>query len=505
MPAWQDWSSIFPMTGRRSVRCAAGACLPSSRGQAQPISRRVPRSNALLHISQAIEDQTSGQDENAIAELEKAVNGGIKDQAAFFNLGYLLSKTGRGEKALRHLQASVKNETYTIAARLLMGQIKRSTDHLSEAAVEYMEALRAADSLCVPAEQAAELHQAYEPYLDAVSKAKKSTELERICNNIQNLLFRADWFAHVRQAREQLPEETAGAPCHPLVEILVQVQNSQVIDALTRVRDLAKQNHLRAAMEAAYTALQEAPFYLPLHSLMGDILNQQGFTQDAITKYNMVAAAYSVRGEASQAVAFLRRVVKTNPMDLAARTRLIEQLTTRGLVDEALSEYLDLADIQYRLAEMDQARSTYATALELAEQDISKRSWSIKLLHRMADLDMQRLDLQSALHLYQRIRSLQPEDPDTRKKVVLLQLRLGQRREAVDELDRYFSLLGNTGRSGEIIPFLEDLVKEEPNQVPLHQVLAEHYQRAGRLQEAEAERGILGKLMEASGECPASN
>ena len=482
----------------RSVR--GGSMSSIMRGAGAKESRRPAQVNILLHISQAIDYQTSGQEENAIAELEKALSGGFKDQAAFYNLGTLLLKTGKEEKALRSLQFSVKNAAYTLAARLLMGQVKRSLDRLPEAAVEYMEALRAADSFSVPADQAAELQQSYEPYLEAVTKAKKSAEMERICNNIQNLLIQPNWRAHILQAREQLPEVEAGMTLHPLVEVLVQVQNSQVIDAIMRVRDLAKQNHPRAAMEEAYASLREAPLYLPLHSLMGDILNQQGHTEDAITKYNMVAAAYGVRGEASQAVAFLRRVVKTNPMDLAARTRLIDQLTTQGLVDQAISEYLDLGDIQYRLAELDLARGIYATALQLAQQGTSKRAWSVKLLQRMADLDMQRLDWKQALQVNQQIRSLQPEDGASRKEVILLEFRLGQQREALDEMNSYLGLLKNSGREAEIIPFIEEMVKEEPAQAALHRSLAEHFHHAGRLQDAEAELNEAGKLLMDSGD-----
>ena len=485
----------------QEIRPLRGGSMSSIvRGTGSTGNKRPSRANPLLYISQAIDDQTSGQEENAIGELEKAINSGLKDQAAYFNLGYLQSKSGMGEKALRNLQLSVKNATYTIAARLLMGQIRRSMDRLPEAAVEYMEALRAADSFCVPAEQATELRQAYEPYLEAVSKAKKSAELERICNNIQNLLVQPGWNTHIRQAREQFPEEPAGAPCHPLVEILVQVQNSQVIDALTRVRDLVKQNHPRAAMEEAYAALKEAPSYLPLHSLMGDILHQQGLTQEAITKYNVVAAAYGARGEASQAVAFLRRVVKTNPMDQAARLRLIDQLTTQGLIDESLSEYLDLADIQYRLSELEQARNTYNAALQLAGQDPSRRAWNIRLLQGMADLDMQRLDWQQAKEIFQRIRSMQPEDAATRKQLIVLDLHLGQQQEARQELDNYFELLKGSGRAGEAIPFLEDLVKDESNQVLLHQELANLYHQADRLPEAEGELNQVIKLMMDSGD-----
>jgi thioredoxin-like negative regulator of GroEL len=52
----------------------------------------------------------------------------------------------------------------------------------------------------------------------------------------------------------------------------------------------------------------------------------------------------------------LRRVIQLAPMDMNVRTKLIDQLIARGQVDDAIREYIDLADISYRLAELDMAR-----------------------------------------------------------------------------------------------------------------------------------------------------
>ncbi len=127
-------------------------------------------------------------------------------------------------------------------------------------------------------------------------------------------------------------------------------------------------------MDEAFESFNVAPTYLPLHVLVGDLLLQDGRQQDAIAKYLVVAEAYNVRGEASQAVTMLRRILEIAPMDLNVRTRLIELLTARGMVSEAIGEYIDLADIYYRLAELDMARKTYATALHLAQQGGADRA-----------------------------------------------------------------------------------------------------------------------------------
>jgi tetratricopeptide (TPR) repeat protein len=213
-----------------------------------------------------------------------------------------------------------------------------------------------------------------------------------------------------------------------------------------------------------------------------------------------VAEAYSVRGEAAQAVALLRRIVQVAPMDLAVRTRLIDQLAARGLVDDAVGEYIDLADIYYRLAELDMARKTYTTALRLAQQGGANRAWSVKLMRRMADIDMQRLDWRQAVRIFEQLRTLEPDDNTIRKSLIELYIRLSQPPQATAELDSTFAHLKNSGRGGEIIPFLEDLVKEDPKQGILRHALAEEYRRANRIPEAAAQLVSLGDILLKAGD-----
>ncbi len=473
---------------------------PSSKAGMQAIvkgtgalSLKSDRNRMMLHIGQAIDSQTKEDDAQAAEELERAQAAGFTDPALYFDLGLLRSKSERLESALRHLQNAVKHDDYSLGARLLLGQIHRQMDRLPEAVTEYLEALKIADSQVVPEEQAVEIRQAYEPLIEAQTHEADSAKMQKLCDNIQQMLLRPRWRTSVAQAREQLPKPEKGMPPAALAEMLTQAQSSEVIEAIGRVRQLARAGHLRSAMDEAFESLKYGSTYLPLHTLIGDLLIEEGRTQDAITKYTVIAQAYSVRGEVSQAINLFRRIVKVAPMDLGARNRLIEQLAARGQVDEAIGEYLDMADIYYRLAELDMARSTYTTALRLAQQGGANRAWSVKLLQRMADIDMQRLDWRQALRLFEQLRTLEPGDVQVRKNLLDLNLRMNQLPQAVDELEGYLTYLQSNKRRSEAIPFLEDLVKEFPQQPILCHALAEEYRQAGRIEDAIAQLDTLGE------------
>jgi tetratricopeptide (TPR) repeat protein len=451
------------------------------------------RAKILGHIGQAIDAQTKGQDKQATQELEKALEAGFTDPSLYFDLGLLHSKTERVESAIRHLQVAVKHQDYAIGSRLLMAQIQHQLGHLSEATVEYLEALKIADSQVVPPEQSAEIRQLYEPLIEAQSHQTEPEKMEQLCASVKNLLLRPDWRSGVTQAREQLPKYAEGAM--PLAEILTQAQSGHVIEAIGKVRQLARSGYLRSAMDEAFESFKIAPTYLPLHTLVGDLLIQEGRTQDAMAKYTVVAQTYSARGEATQAINLLRRVVEVAPMDLPARSRLIDALAARGQVNEAIGEYIDLADIYYRLAELDMARKTYTTALRLAQQGGANRTWSVKLLQRMADIDMQHLDWRQALRVFEQLRTLDPDDISVRKNLVELNLRLDQKQQAKAELENLVAHLEDTGRRGEAIPFLEELVAENPKQGILRFSLAEEYRQAKRMNEAVDQLDKLGESL----------
>ena len=465
------------------------------KGTGQLKLQQAEQTKVVMHLGQAIDAQTKNQETMAADELELALETGFEHSALYFNLGYLRSKTERTESALRYLGHAVKHVDFSLGARLLMGELQVNMGRASEAAVSYLEALKQADVLVIPEEHADEIRQLYEPLIEAQAADTDETNQLLLCNNIKSLLVRDDWRNHLVKMREQLPQSQEGDTPFPIAEVIIQAQSSQVLDAINQVNQLARLEQLRSAMDEAFHALQTAPTYLPLHTLIGDLLVREGHTIEAIAKYTVVANAYGVRGESSQSTKMLRRVIELAPMDLKARTRLIDQLVARGDVNEAINGYLEVADIYYRLAELDMARKTYTEALRVVQQASADRSWNVHILQRMADIDMQRLDWKQAMRIFEQIRTLSPDDQGVRKKLIDLNLRLAQHSQAISELENYLSYLHTNGKLEQSIPFLEDLINENADSVILRRALAGQYQQAGRTEDAVAQLDTIGELL----------
>ncbi len=122
----------------------------------------------------------------------------------------------------------------------------------------------------VSAEQAETIRQLYEPLIESLEKDTDSQAFAKLCENVEQMLMRVNWRQHLQKMREEMSKQTGGQAL-PLAEILIQAQSSQVIDAMNQINELARANHLRSAMDAAFQALTYAPTYLPLHTLIGEL------------------------------------------------------------------------------------------------------------------------------------------------------------------------------------------------------------------------------------------
>jgi len=440
----------------------------------------------LLHLGQAIDSQTKGEDAQAIEELERTVEAGLRNPAALFDLG-LLVYLKDPQKAMRHFQESVKHPSFALASYLLIGKICYDTGSLTEAAVAYLQALRLADSETVSGEEADELRQLYEPIIESQMRQNDPAMLKELCESIHNQLMRSDWRFYLKMARQQLPGQPAGSPPMPLAEMMLETRSGHVVELLAQIRILAKQNKLFSAMEEAYHALQYAPTYLPLHIQIAELLLQAGYTQAAIDKFMLVADLYALRGESGQAIRLFNRILVFAPMVLPVRTHLIELLLAQGKTEDAIRQYMSLAEIYYQLAEMDLSRQTYTTALKVTQQSRGSRPVIVQILYKIADIDMQRLDLRNAMRIYEQIRTLEPEDVHGRARLVELNYRMGQEPAALNEIDAFLALLENSGKRAKAIEFLLELLNEQPEKREIRKRLAEIYQRDGKRAEAVQE------------------
>jgi tetratricopeptide (TPR) repeat protein len=444
-------------------------------------------------LGKAIDLQTRGNKRQAAKEFKRAIDSGIDHPAAHYNLGLLLKDLHDYDGARQHLMVAVGHPELALGANLALGRITRSKGNLQDAARYVLQALRLADNLSVEEGQSTQLNEFYDRIMATLSEGNEE-DLSNIVENTVNFLSGPEWIERIKIAREQLDGQGTGTSVRPIAEMMAEGRTDRVVHALEKIDHLLGQGYHFSAMEEALLALEYAPSYLGLHLCVAEILLQTGKREIGTQKLQVIAETHRVRGETIQATKLYNRMLKLSPVNIEARGRLITLLTQQDRIEEALREYIELANIYRQLAEISAARKTLAEALQIAQLNAVETEWLITILRELADIDIARLDWQRALLVYEQIRKLRPTDDETQIQVIDLNLRLGKEDGAAEALDEYLQHLVSNDRGTEILPMLEEWTREYPGKQVLHSRLAEAYKAVGRKADAIAQYDALGEI-----------
>ena len=439
----------------------------------------------LLDLNKAVNHLTHNEPQKAVPFLEELVKAGVDSPAVSYNLGFALMHENP-RRAVEVLEQCVRKDDYAMGAFIILGKIfchRGGTNNLRRAAAFYLRALSMADLYTVDASHHAALREAYIPVMDTPQQISDDQELSNLCKTIEAQVNRKDWMKYLNSIRAQLPDKDE-ATASPLSDLVLTTSNTQMLEAISRIRQLIEQKKYDYAMEEACYALQFAPSYLPLHIEIAHLQSLQEDFQMAVEKYSLISRLYLLRGEMRQGSRMIEEALKLNPMDVALRTQLIDLLTEQDMITEALSHYMALAGNYEVFANYDQMRKVYFDALRLSSKMPNSDERNIEILNRIADIDMQRLDWHRAQRVYEQIKSLAPNDGEVRSNLIGVYYRLGQTEAAEHEIEDFISVMRNSRQYEKGTDFLLHLIEEWPQKYNQREMLAELYLRMGRRENA---------------------
>jgi tetratricopeptide (TPR) repeat protein len=445
-------------------------------------------------LGRAIDLQTRGEIDAAIDAYERVVAAGSEQPAVFFNLGLLYEEKLHFDAAISQFERSVIHSDYTLGSHFALGECHRAKGRIDEALEHFIEVLKIVDLATVERDQADDLIQLYEHLADGyVAKGDRNQALE-FTNSLVTFLSEQGWEDKVVQARRRLDVLAEQGPTLSLAEMLATADSESLLESVSLAQEYAKRGMYYAALEQSYSTLGKAPTYLPTHRQLGQVLLEMGKVEEAVAKFVAVANTYLARGNVGQAVGMYNRALKLAPMDTVVRAKLIDILVSHGKIEEALQHYLILAESYYNLAQMDRAREIYQEALKLAPRGAPGQRWMVRILHKVGDIDMQRIDWKRAVGVYEQIRKVAPDDERARLTLMELYHRLGRPDLAVGELDDLIKTYRERGKTERIFTILEDAVDERPDDIPLRTRLAQVHLDAGNVDQALQHLDKLGDL-----------
>jgi tetratricopeptide (TPR) repeat protein len=451
-----------------------------------------PQIDAL--IAQAIDFQTRGLIDEAIACYTKVIDAGVDRPAAHFNLGLLYQQRLRFEPAISEFKKAARHSKYALGSYFALGECYKALGRIDDALEQFLQVLKIVDLGTVQREQADDLIQLYDALADSyAAKGDREKGLE-FTNSLVEFLSSKGWEDKAREARKRIDSMSDEGMTMSLAEVLAVPNADKILSAVSLSQEYMKRGALTAATEVCYRAIESAPTYLPLHLRLAEVFAQDGRVEDAVGKYQTVADLYMVREESRQAIGVYKRMLRLMPLDVVIRSRLIDLLISFGEIDHALEQYLSLSDAYYQLAQVDKALEKYAEALRLVPRASEERRWRIRLLHKMADVQVRRAKWREALTLYRQLVVLDPDDERAWLHLIDLSYKLGGDRKADQEVVAMLNGFHSRGQSERALPLLQEAVRLHPQQMALRARLARAYIDAGMRGEAVAELDMLGEL-----------
>jgi tetratricopeptide (TPR) repeat protein len=445
-------------------------------------------------IGRALDAQTRGKVEDAIEAYEAVEKAGVDRPAVHFSLGLLYQEQLRFKEAISQFERAITQPDYRLGSHFALGECHRALGRIDEALEHFVEALKIVDLSTVRRGQADDLIQLYEHLADGyITKGDQERAIE-FMNALVVFLSEQGWEDKVKSARQRLDELAQDGPSLSLAEMLTVPGSERILESIALSQEYVKRGLFYAAVEECYYALGQAPSYLPIHWQLGQVFLAMGKTDTAMSKFNAIGNTYRMRGNIRQAVAVYERVLKVVPMDIAVRAKLIDLLVSHGEIDRALDHYLMMADSYYHLAQMGQAREIYQEALRLAPRGDPERRWEVRILHKIGDLDMQRVDWKHALGVYERIRELAPDDERAHLSLMDLYYRFNRPKVAIKELDSLLKIYREDDRSDRVFAVLDDAVERWPDNIPIRARLAQAHLNAGHSEQALEHLDRLGDL-----------
>jgi tetratricopeptide (TPR) repeat protein len=468
-----------------------------------PISTRVApqlsKSEIDALISRALDEQLAGDTEEAIATYRRILSAGVDMPAVNFNLGLLYQENVRLDEAIEQFKHSVNHSEYRLGSLFALGELYRAKGLIDGALSYFLEALKIIDLQTVQREQADDLIQVYESLAESYAAKGEPQQAGAFVSTLVDFLSSKGWEDKVIQARRRLNSLTEdGAPTMSLAEILSVPDSEQILQSMSLTQELAKRSKYYSAFEEAYFAIQHAPDYLPLHLRLADVLWQSGQTETAIGKYVTVANTLYSRGDVRQAMGIYRRILRLAPLDVNIRTKLIELLISYGQLDQAIEQYLALADTYLQLANPDKAREKYMEALKLAPRGSTGRLWTNQIMHKIGETDMQRGDWRRALRTYEQLKSIDPQDERARLMLIELYYKVDPP-HALQEIDEMLKDYRGKGKIKKMVPIIEDQVRLHPQDIALRARAAQACIEGGLRAEGIQHLNELGEMQLSAG------
>ncbi len=470
-----------------------------------PTPQGLQKADVDLLIGKAIDAQTRGEIETAIQYYQRLLNANGSTPSRntmhiHFNLGLLYKEKMCFDDAIAEFGASLNDPEYVLGSHFSLGECYQAKGEFKEALKHFIEAIKIVDTATIEREHMDDLIRVYEGLTQSLVNTGEPRRAQQVSEMLVDFLGQRGWEDGAVKARKRLDQLARSGAVLSLVELISMPGSEDILRSIALAQEYHRRGKTYSALEELFHALADSPDYLPLHHLLGVMLRESGQLESAIGKFNVVARTHENRGQISQALTTYQLILEISPLDTAVHRQVVDLLIQHGRIDDALAQYLQTADAYYQLAQPERAREIYSEALRLAPRGSADKAWEVRILHRMADLDVQRLDWHSAVKDHEEILRIAPDDERAHLALFRLYPRTGRPNLGIEALDKLIQHYLSQHKVAKALAILEDLTKGQPNSIPLRARVAQLQLNLGNREKALEHLDILGDLQLEAGQ-----
>jgi tetratricopeptide (TPR) repeat protein len=367
------------------------------------------------------------------------------------------------------------------------GRTDRALEHV-------IEAVKSIDLGLATESQTSDLAGAYQALIDRYVAKGDSENAKKYTEALLGFFSSQDWQKKASEARLGLDVFVEDGAPMTLAEYLETPETAVIVSTMRRTSEYLRRNMLMTAAEECFFAIGEAPFCLPLHARLAEILLMLDRSEQAVAKFLTIADVYRMRGDTKNATGIYKKILGLAPMDVRARRKLAGLLIEQGEIDQALEHYLLLADTHYQLAQVSLALERYGEALSLVSGSSDQKKWETKILHRMGDIFRQRVDWARATAAYESLVTIAPDDEAALLALVDLYFKQGHRDKGLQAFEALWDLYEKSGDTQKLLNITQDAARSCPNESRLLVRLADLYANLGMADQAVTAYDAAGKM-----------
>ena len=298
-----------------------------------------------LIIGKAIDAQTRGDVVAAVRNYEAVRAAGVATPSIHFNLGLLYKQQMQFDAAIAEFEASLAEPEYVLGSHFSLGECYQAKGEFRQGLQHFLEAVKIVDTATIEREHVDDLIRVYEGLTQSLVNTGEPRRAKQVSQMLVEFLGQRGWEDSAIKARKRLDELARSGAVLSLVELISLPGSEAILKSIALAQEYQRRGRTYAALEELFHALSASPGYLPLHQLLGVLLKENNRVEEAIAKFSTVARTYEIRGQVSQALTTYQMILEISPLDIPVHRRVVELLVQHGRIDDALTQYLQTADV----------------------------------------------------------------------------------------------------------------------------------------------------------------